>query len=226
MIRTVQISLVACAMILAGCESTQLAISPSNSQPLGENPDVLVLEKEHRVSVELLTPHFSRKLDELPSFSITVENQGDDYLILSTSGVRLMSGETQVPSYSLEEYTVLVNKAIDREAEEYNASQAATAMQTSSVQRTDAIRDNSQTIAQMTAAKAANKASARRQSSIRLKQDLEDLLTIHQLNPGESHTGLVKFHAEPIAAGEPLTLVVFVAGEPYEFSFKVAGISK
>lgn len=226
MIRILPTCLASCILFLTGCETTQLSIFPIPSNTLGDDPEVMVQEKTHRVSVELLSSTFSRKYDELPTFAIFVENLGERSILLTSGGIKLTSGNQEVPAYSLDEYIQLVDEAVKRESEEYSARQAEIALQGNSAQRTPEISDNSRAIAQISSAKMANNAAARRETARIVEGQPAEIISIHQLNSGESKLGLAKFHGEDIQADQPLKLIVRIEGEPYEFDFEVTAMEK
>ncbi|MBC2605488.1 hypothetical protein H5P27_05480 [Pelagicoccus albus] len=179
------------------------------------------VEKTHRVSAALLSSQFSRKLEELPTFVIEVENHGERSLIFTTSSVKLSSGDQPVEAYSIEEYTAKLAEASHREAEEEGGRQAEAALRTSGSVSTPAMQDNSAAMAKITSANMASRASANRKVSQQLNKEITELIDIHQINPGDSKSGKVLFHGENIKANLPLKLVVTLEGEPYEFTFSV-----
>lgn len=77
------------AALLTACSTTELEISPVTPAVSEDTPYVMAEEKSQLVSVELITPHFSRKLEELPTFGVFVENRSEDSFIVAVSSVRL-----------------------------------------------------------------------------------------------------------------------------------------
>ncbi len=221
MFRLLPAFILASALLVSGCTTTQLTISPIPASAVGENPDVMVVEKTHRVSVELLTAKVSRKLYELPTFSINVENKGEDSILLSTGGIKLMSSGQPVPMYSVDEYAKLLQEANQWESDQHSARQAELALQTTRALRTAGIADNSEAMAKITSAKKTNNAAASREAATLIGKEIAALISIHQLNPGQSKQGFVKFHGEKIQADQALQLTVTIAGEPYVFDFEV-----
>ncbi|MDQ8184018.1 hypothetical protein [Pelagicoccus sp. SDUM812002] len=222
MIRILPVYALAFALLLTGCESTQLTISPVPTQNSGESSDAFALEKTHRVSVELLTPTFSRKYDELPTFVVVIDNQGEESILFGTNNVKLRSGSQQVPGYTFDEYVKLVYESAHREADEYGARQAEVTLGSQNGHRNEMINDNSQAVAKISAAKRTNDAAAKQEAANRIGDGAVEMINFHQINPGKSLEGLVKFHGEKIQADEPLTLIVTIAGEVYEFEFLVS----
>lgn len=221
MFRVIPLSIIAATAFLTGCTTTELAITPVPTEIVGENPDAFTVEKTHRVTVELMSEKFSRKFEELPTFAVEVENQGEESVLFGTNNVVLTSGSQPVPAYTFDEYVKLVYEATQREADEYGARQAEVTLGSQIGHSGESINDNSQAIAKISAANRTNDAAAIREAASRIGNEGKELINFHQINPGSSLEGLVKFHGEKIQANEPLKLVVTLNGEPYEFEFKV-----
>ncbi|MDQ8205441.1 hypothetical protein [Pelagicoccus sp. SDUM812003] len=218
------VGLIGVAAFLTGCSSTQLVISPVHEMGTmgSQNPEALTVEKDSRVTVELLSPTFSKRIEEVPSFSITVENLSDESALLSTGSVKMTSGDQVVEAYDSEEYILRVHMGMQRKAQENSGRQTEMAMQNDATTSDPAMRDNSAALAKISSSQMADKASAGRSAKLKLSEELKQLISIHQIDPGETLQGIVKFHPDNIEAGRPLQLSVVFNGQSYEFEFDVS----
>ena len=202
---------------LLGCETTKrLKITPSSPGIPSGNTSTLSLEKSHRVTVELLTPTFSRQLDELPAFNISFQNRAAAAIVFSASNVSVLSGQQAVRAYTPNELVDRIWEESKNKADEYTGQQAEVFLQSASTRQ-----DPSSAMAQLSAAKRANRAAEKRKSRPEQIREAASLIVSMQVRPGEIGGGVVKLHAEDILANEPLRVVISIDRETYEFVFSV-----
>lgn len=203
---------VATCGLISGC-ATSNRLAFSGNPPGAER----VSEKKHRVTLQLQTPQFSRKIDELPTFRISVMNRSEVPVGFGPASIAAKSGDAMVALYSAAE----LEHAIAAEAKYEGV--AAEVRGTSKIQSTNlglpyASPGRPAILAQMDAL---TERTAVRQAEMKRRAQLRLLVYPNSIPPGGTFGGLVKFHAEQIAPGRPLVITVTVGDERHEFVFDV-----
>lgn len=205
--------------LLGGCSTTTLSVAPgtvANPQPDGSIE--IVSEQRNRVVVRLLARRFSRKLDELPAFAIAVTNRGAEPLPFGPGNVTASSGGRPVRVYNVYQYqqAVLKEAAFGR----FIADAHETAALRSTIAARAGIGGGTKPQISVRVNGADERAGIRAAEARRLGA-LSEVLQFASVAPGATFGGIVRLHAEDLRSGEPLQLVVAIAGEVHAFNFDV-----
>lgn len=212
---------IAVSLLFVGCESTrQYSIVPAGQAVPQTADGGFVVEKSHRVEVQLLTPLFSTSVKEIPTFRVAFQNRGETAYPFKPSDVAVYSGDHLVRAYLPVELVTRIQEEAARDAEEYTGQQAEVFLGSAGMGNSTT-SDPSATIAKIEGAKRTNAAAGRHTSQADQIAEVVQLIIPMNVPPGETSSGLVKLHAEEIQPGQPLRVVVTVDGERYEFDFVV-----
>jgi hypothetical protein len=204
-------------MATGGCASSgPLTIVPRPSPAITADPTLLHLRKTHRVEVRLLTATYSTRTAELPSFEVSVTNDGPTPLSFSARNVAVFSEAKPVGIYTASELIDRIQKEAEKEAHERSGASAEKILQAPSTRN-----DPSAAIAMIERDKAIDQSAATRAASTAKFAELVKSIVPVSISPGGTGSGIIKLHAEDIRTGQPLRIVVTIANESYEFLFDV-----
>lgn len=210
-------ALVLITLVVSGCATAgPLTVRSPAAASVAGDPMRQRIEKRDVVQVRLLTPGFSRKLEELPAFDVAVTNRGATPLSFAASDVVVHSGSNPVRVYTAGELVDRIQKEAEQEAREKTGASAEKILQTRSTNG-----DPSSAIVKIERDKMLDQsATARATSNERFAEIVKSIVPV-SISPGGTGSGVIKLHAEDIRAGQPLQIVVTVGGERYEFIFEV-----
>ncbi len=205
------------ALGAVGCASqAHLSIAPRPGTAAPNDPAFVLSEKTQRVGVRLVTTAFTSESASLPAFIVTVENRSDSPLPFAVGNVTVSSGANPVRIYSPTEL-------VDKLAKESEAAAASAAAQdTAQIQATNTARlDPSATMMMVQRRQALNEGTAAQTAAGKRAGVLANLLYPVTIRPGKTEGGLIKLHAEDIAEGKPLRVVVTLGNDVHAFEFDV-----
>lgn len=231
----------------SGCASTHtLSLAPANpaAATLDRGLQCLQSVQKNAVSVWLLSPKFRTEPDQfnLPTFWIQVSNGSDKACDFSPANVTVSSGGRSVYVFTQEEYGHAINSHAEfllRRIAQQTASQTrkigpppesiamydpllsrgadGQLMHDFSMYQGGSSTDDSP-ISEETA-------EAKRAAINRWRQkmlaEVQFILAPHTVGSGAKADGIIKLDPAQISPGQPLRLVVTVAGEAHEFVFEV-----
>lgn len=203
------------SLLLAASACTRtLSFSAANPErpALEEGRPTLQSQGTDRVDVVLLNRKFSYKLGMLPAFYVKVWNGGDTSFEFSIKNITAYSGKARVPVYTRAQLAAWVN----RDAELEKLQEAHTTWEV----RPDNPGDSSGRQAP-TALGNMQQAERIRNAGMDRTIRWRTLLRRQLVEPGQTAGGVVKLEAEAIKTGQPLYLIVTVAGEVHRFVFDV-----
>lgn len=197
-----------------GCATTQVLRPMEEADASGE----IVKEGNHRFAVRLLTPTYSAKIEELPTFSVAITNQGDEPLSFGPDAISISSGSHPVEIFTAYDLTTRLREEAAREAERYTGQQAEVFL--ASGPTNPDLQDNSAAIAKISAAKRTNLAAgqAHPRHEDQIKEIAQILVPMH-VPAGETESGLLKLNPSHIREGEPLQIDIHLDGETHRFVF-------
>jgi hypothetical protein len=208
----------AAMLLTAGCSSMGHLSAVSNPAVVLSNEDgapVMTSEKHHRVVVRLLTPKFSRKLDQLPAFSVTLTNRGESPLVFSPEGITATSASNRVRVYTANEMGAKITN--EGNFERFLATSRGAAQLRAAIMSQPGQAAPPTITAKMyalTERTAAEKATTAQLSGLRF------MLYPNIVEPGAVFGGIMKLDAEDITEGV-LKLEVKAGDEIHEFLFRV-----
>ena len=242
------IPLALAAVMLTGCVSTK-TIAVSSSSPVRatyeQGTAVLKSQKVSGVVVRVLTAQFTKETNALPAFYIVVSNGSEKETDFSAANVTAFSGKDRVGVYTFEEMEKKIKReaammafalAMNSASQSMAASMPQTTQSSGSVYATGpggsarAVYSGTTTTYNPAAASAAqaqiNAQTMGQMSVVASARDIQlnnlgSMLRRNTLPPGAFVGGVVKLHAEDIRSGEPLKLVVALAGDSHEFVFDI-----
>lgn len=200
-------------VMVSACTRT-LSVSTANPErpALEGGRPMLQSQGKYRVDVVLLNRKFSYKLKTLPAFYVKVWNGGDTPIEFSTKNITAYSGKSRVEVYTSSQLKAWAG----RNSELADVQDAFTSWDVYSGPLSGGNWRGEKT------ATDANVRPGRIHAANKPRRERHlILLRSQEVRPGETVGGGVKLNAEAIKTGQPLYLIVTVAGEVHRFVFAV-----